>query len=94
MAEPVPPMMPSVSPGLMRKVMSLSTGLPVPCLYLKVTWSNSTLPSFTVWTGFLAGGRSVGSSSTSMMRRQEATDMLSMTKTIDSIIRLIRMFMV
>ena len=47
LALPVPPMTPSVSPGRMRKVISLSTGLPVPCLYLKVTWSNSTLPSCT-----------------------------------------------
>ena len=35
-ALPVPPMMPSVSPGLTENVISFSTGWPEPCLYLSL----------------------------------------------------------
>ena len=93
-ALPVPPMMPSVSPGRMVKVMSFRTGWPEPCLYLKVTWSKAMLPSATVSTGALGAGRSVVSSSTSTMRRAEEADMEIMTKAMLSIIRAIRMFMI
>ena len=44
-ALPVPPMIPKVSPGFMLNVISFSTGWPLPCLYLKVTCSNSMPPS-------------------------------------------------
>ena len=85
--------MPKVSPGLMVKVISFKTGWPEPCLYLKVTWSNSMPPSATVLTGALGAGRSVVSSSTSTIRRAEAADMEIMTKAMLSIIRAMRMFM-
>ena len=91
-ALPVPPMMPSVSPGRMLKVTSFRTGWPEPCLYLKVTCSNSMPPSLTCCTGALGAGRSVVSSSTSTIRRAEAADMAIITKAVLSIIRAIRMF--
>ena len=77
----------------MLKVISFSTGWPLPCLYLKVTCSNSMPPSFTCCTGCFAGGRSVVSSSTSTIRFAEAADMEIMTKAMLSIISAMRMFM-
>ena len=50
-------------------------------------------PSATCCTGFLAGGRSVFSSSTSTIRLAEEADMAIMTNAMLSIIRAMRTFM-
>ena len=51
------------------------------------------LPSFTSVTGFSGSVRSAFSSRTSQIRLALAADMVIMTKIMESIIRLMRMFM-
>ena len=50
------------------------------------------LPSATSWTGFSGFARSLFSSSTSAIRLALAALMVTMTKIMESIIRLMRMF--
>ena len=58
--------------------------------YLKLTWSKSTSPFFTSKTGSAGFCRLLVSSSTSQMRLPEACAIVSITKIIESIIRLMR----
>ena len=90
-ALPVPPITPIVSPDLISRLMSFSTAL-LSLLYAKDTLLNTILPSFTVMTGFSGLRRSVCSVKTSAIRFALAWLMESMTKIIDTIIRLIRIF--
>ena len=61
--------------------------------YLKLTLSKSTDPSFTSVTALSGLVRLLCSFSTSQIRSADSMDMVIMTKTMESIIRLIRMCM-
>ena len=89
---PVPPMMPIVSPASMCRVTSVIEYSTERSSYAKSTCMKSTDPFGTSMTGS-AGSVIVGrSSSTSVIRSADATDMVIMTKIMESIIRLIRIF--
>ena len=86
--EPVPPMMPMVSPGAASKEISFKICLLLP--YPKETLSNETLPSFTSVTGSCGLTMSGCSSSTAQMRSAAALAIVSIMTIMDSIIKLIR----
>ena len=90
---PVPPMIPMVSPEAMERLISSKTGVSEVLLYRNVTWSNRMLPSVTSWSGFSGSVISLFSFNTSQIRSALAILMVIMTKTMESIMRLIIMFM-
>ena len=90
--EPVPPMTPMVSPLLMCRSTSERAWRSACAEYLKLTWSKSIEPSATSRTGS-AGAAIVGSASrTSLMRRALSSAIVTMTKIMDSCMRLMRIW--
>ena len=90
--EPVPPMMPMVSPLLTCRSTSASAWRSARAEYLKLTWSKSMEPSATSVTA-CSGAPIVGSaSSTSLMRRADSSAIVTMTKIMDSCMRLMRIW--
>ena len=87
--EPVPPMMPMVSPERMCRSMSCKTIRRAEAAYLKLTPSKSTAPSATVSTGSAGSVRVLRSERTSAMRLPDSPAMVIITKTMDTIIRLL-----
>ena len=90
--EPVPPRMPMTSPDLMCRSMSDRALRSAFLEYLKLTWSKSTLPSRTSVRAPAGLVRVLSSLSTSTIRSADSCDMVIMVKTMDSIIRLIRIW--
>ena len=86
-------MMPTVWPDATWKVISLSALRLAAAEYLKLTWSNSTSPLVTCMTGSAGFCSVLVSSRTSQMRLPEACAMVSITKIIESIIKLMRICM-
>ena len=60
--------------------------------YLKFTWLKSIEPSFTSMTGFSGFWRVLSSESTSTIRSADSKDMVIITKIMESIIRLMRIW--
>ena len=60
--------------------------------YLKLTLSKSIEPSFTSFTAFSGLVRLLFSLSTSTMRSADSMDMVIMTNTMESVIRLIKIW--
>ena len=85
-------MMPIVSPLLMCRSMSDRAWRLAFLEYLKLTWSKSIEPSLTSvagWAGFEIVGVAVRTSS---IRWADSSAMVTMTKIIDSCMRLIRIW--
>ena len=89
-ALPVPPRIPTVSPDRIFRLMSLRISCSASFVYWNPTSRNSTLPSATVKTGSDGLVKSTSSSSTSAILRDDACAIVIMTKTMASIMRLIR----
>ena len=90
LAEPVAPMMPTVAPLGMWRLMSRRFHFSASGLYLKDTWSKSTEPSAAVTPDEAAASVMSGvSSSTSVTRLAQATARVSIIIIMDTIIRLI-----
>ena len=91
-AEPVPPMMPMVSPLLMCRSMLSRAWRSAFLEYLKLTSSKSMEPSATWVTGW-PGLAMVGvACKTSLMRCALSSAMVTMTKIMESCMRLIRIW--
>ena len=86
--EPVPPITPMTSPLLMWRSMSVSAWRSASGEYLKLTWSKSMEPSGTSVRGSAGLERSLCSRRTWQMRRADSSDMVTITKIIESIMRL------
>ena len=89
----MPPMMPRVWPDPISRLMSESTFLPAERLYTRSTCSKRTSPFFTSITGSAGSAMSVFSLRTSTIRSAEEPAMVIMANTMDSIIRLERVWM-
>ena len=85
--------MPTVAPEGMWRSMSSRALRSALAEYLKLTWSKSTAPFGTSRSGEAGSLRSVSVSRTSAIRLAEAEAIVTITKIIESIIRLIRMDM-
>ena len=89
LAEPVPPITPTVMPLLMWRSMSRRFHFSEPSLYLKDTWSKSTEPSATVTPGEAEASVMSGTSSrTSATRLAQAMARVIIIIIMDTIIRL------
>lgn len=87
--EPVPPIMPIVSPERMCRSMSERAFLSAVAEYLKLTPSKSMLPSFTSVTGFAGFSIVLSSLSTSTIRLPDSPAIAIIVNAIESIIRLL-----
>ena len=84
--------MPTISPLLMCRSM-LERALRLAFFeYLKFTWSKSMEPSLTSMTGFSGFCRVLSSERTSTIRSADSRDMVTITKIMETIIRLIRIW--
>ena len=87
--EPVPPMMPMVSPDRMCKSISSSAIRSACGEYLKLTCSKETEPSATSYRGCSGFVSVLVSVRTSTMRLPDSSAIRIITNTMDSIIRLL-----
>lgn len=90
--EPVPPMMPMVSPERMCRSMFESAIRLAVLAYLKLTPSKSTEPSRTSVTACGGEVRELVSPSTSAIRCADSVARVIMTNTMESIIRLLKIW--
>ena len=85
MLDPVPPIIPIVSPDLICKSTPSSTFRSAASEYLKFTPSKSIEPSFTSCTAFSGLDSVLFSSSISQIRRALSIDMTIITNTMENI---------
>ena len=90
--EPVPPKTPMISPDLMCRSTSARAMRSAFLEYLKLTPSKSMEPSFTSVTAFSGLVKLLFSVRTSTIRSADSMDMVIITKTMDRVIRLMRIW--